>query len=263
MTTTGDAISEDTQRAGHTARERVDFASVDFWSRRFVALVAPGSSPAAWPAGDVIGLEHEYRVFVGARAVDFRTVVHHLDLGQPGLDPANLNSYRLASGAALTADDAEAEIALAPTFVMPGCGNSLAANARSERRTLASRLPGGARLEGYSTHLSVAVRPSCAAVMAKLYAASFAAALMLLMDGACSPGLLVRPRPSRLELGGDFVDGDRLVVSAVFAVGSTRVCQRWLEGGEGQECFPDMLRVDTQRDDQRYGWFVGRSAFAG
>ena len=250
------------QTASHTARKRVDLAGVDYWSRRFATLVAPNSSPTTWLAGDVIGLEHEYRVFVGARAVDFRTVVHHLNLGQPGLDPADLNAYRLASGAALTADDAEAEIALAPTFVRPGCGHSLAATARSERRALASRLPERAHLDGYSTHLSVAVRPSCSAVMAKLYATSFGAALMLLMDSVCSPGLLVRPRPGRLELGGEFVDGVRLVVSAIFAVGSTRACQRWLEGGLGQGAFPDRLRVDVQRDDQRYGWFVCRTAFA-
>ena len=69
-----------------------------FLSREFEALVTPGCSPAAWPAGDVIGLEHEYRVFTGPRTVDFRSVIHHLDLGRPRLDPADLNAYRLASG---------------------------------------------------------------------------------------------------------------------------------------------------------------------
>jgi hypothetical protein len=99
-------------------------------------------------------------------------------------------------------------------------------------------------------------------VIAKLYARSFSAAMMLLMDSACSPGLLVRPRPSRLELGGEFVDGDRLVVAAIFAVGSIRACQRRLEGGVAAVSFPGRLVVDVQRDDQRYGWFVSRSAFA-
>lgn len=246
----------------HSARERVEFSSLDYWSHRFASLVVRGSFPTAWSAGDVIGLEHEYRVLVGARAVDFRSVVHHLDLGRPRLDPADLNAYRLASGAALTADDAEAEIALAPIFVRPGCGHRLASTARYERRALDSRLPEGARLEGYSTHLSVAVLPSCSEAIANLYASSFSAALMLLMDSACSPGLLVRPRPGRLELGGEFVEGDRLVVAAIFAAGSVRACQRWLEGNIGQAHFPDRLCVEVQRDDQRYGWFVCRTAFA-
>lgn len=262
MTVTESAkfLSRDT--ADHSPRKRSDLSSVGACSRRFEALVAPGSSATAWPAGDVVGLEHEYRVFVGARAVDFRTVVHHLALGRPRLDPADPNAYRLASGAALTADDAEAEIALAPSFVRPGCGYRLAAVASSERRALEKRLPEGAHLDGYSTHLSVAVRPSASALIAKLYAGSFSAAMMLLMDSACSPGLLVRPRPSRLELGGEFVDRDRLVVAALFAVGSVRACQCWLESGVAELSFPDRLVVDVQRDDQRYGWFVSRSAFA-
>ncbi len=262
MTVTESAKFLDRDTTDHTTRERSDLSSVGACSRSFEALVAPRSSATAWPAGDVVGLEHEYRVFVGARAVDFRTVVHHLDLGRPRLDPADPNAYRLASGAALTADDEEAEIALAPSFVRPGCGYRLASTARSERRALERRLADGAHLEGYSTHLSVAVRPSSSAVIAKLYARSFSAAMMLLMDSACSPGLLVRPRPSRLELGGEFVDGDRLVVAAIFAVGSIRACQRRLEGGVAAVSFPGRLVVDVQRDDQRYGWFVSRSAFA-
>jgi hypothetical protein len=233
-----------------------------YWSRRFGALLAPGGSPTAWPAGKVIGLEHEYRVFEGTRAVDFRSLVHRLDLARPRLDPADPSAYRLASGAALTADEAEAEIALPPTLVRQGCGYRLAEAAASERRDLLSRLPARARLEGYSTHISVAVRPSCSVMIAKLYATTFSAALMLLMDSASSPGLLVRPRPSRLELGGEFVDGDRLAIAAIFAVGSVRACQRRLERGAGLAGFPERLRVEVERDDQRYGWFVCRSAFA-
>ena len=233
-----------------------------FLSREFEALVAPGCSPAAWPAGDVIGLEHEYRVFTGARTVDFRSVIHHLGLGRPRLDPADLNAYRLASGTLVTADETEAEIALPPTFVRPGCGHRIAVVAASERRYLAARLPPGAGLEGYSTHLSVAVRPSSSEAIAKLYATTFSAALMLLMDSARSPGLLVRPRPSRLELGGEFVDGERLAVAATFAVGSVRACGRQLEQRDLVADFPDKLSVDIEPDDQRYGWFVSRRAFA-
>lgn len=238
-----------------------EVSGVDYWSRRFGQLLAPTGSQAAWPAGDVIGLEHEYRVLVDGCPVDFRGVIHELGLGRPRLDPADLNAYRLATGAVLTADGAEAEIALSPAFVRPGCGRRLAATAGSERRALQARLSCRARLEGYSTHLSVAVSPALVEAMAKLYAASFSAALMLLMDSVCSPGLLVRPRPTRLELGGEFVDGDRLVTAAMFAVGSVRACQRLLEGGARQVAFPESLVVGIQRDDQRYGWFVCRNAF--
>jgi len=259
-----------TEKANATRREPPDttdprcseLSSAGHWSRRFASLVAPVGSAATWLPGAVIGLEHEYRVKLNGRTVDFRSLVHHLAAGRARLDPADLNAYRLASGAALTADEAEAEIALAPSLVRPGCGRLLADRARSERESLESHLPSGTLLEGYSTHLSVAVRPSCAVALAKLYASSFSAALMLLMDSVASPGLLVRPRPSRLELGGEFVDGDRLAVAAIFALGSVRACQARLERAGGQAEFPLRLRVNLRQDDQRYGWFVSRSAFA-
>ena len=90
---------------------RLEQSGLDHWSRRFARLVT-GSSPTGWPPGEVVGLEHEYRLTYDARAVDFRTIVHSLDLGRPLLDPADLNAYRLTSGAALTADEAEAEIGI-------------------------------------------------------------------------------------------------------------------------------------------------------
>ena len=151
---------------------RLEQSGLDHWSRRFARLVT-GSSPTGWPPGEVVGLEHEYRLTYDARAVDFRTIVHSLDLGRPLLDPADLNAYRLTSGAALTADEAEAEIALAPSLVRPGCGLRIADAARSERQALEARLPKEAHLKGYSTHLSVAVCPSSSAAMAKLYLSSF------------------------------------------------------------------------------------------
>ncbi|MGA2529159.1 MAG: hypothetical protein ABSG36_08360 [Acidimicrobiales bacterium] len=231
-----------------------------YWSRRFGTLVAP-SHPSAWPPLKTVGLEQEYRVSAGDRVVDFRTLIHRLELGRPRLDPADLGAYKLKSGAVLTADEAEAEIALPPRLVAPGFGYAIAAAALSERLDLVSRLPERTRIDGYSTHISVAVRPSSLLAIAKLYATTFGAALMLLMDSVCSPGLLVRPRASRLELGGEFVDGDRLVVAAIFAVGSVRACQRHLEPGSRRAPFPDRLRVELERDDQRYGWFVCRTAF--
>jgi hypothetical protein len=244
-----------------TAHQFREMSSADYWSGRFEHSLAPTDSAAEWPAGDVIGLEHEYQILVDSRQVNFGEVIHDLGVGRPRLDPADLNAYRLASGAVLTADEAEAEIALSPMYVSPGCGRRLAATARSERHALQARLGGRARVEGYSTHLSVAVKPFFAEAIASLYAATFSASLMLLMDSVFSPGLLIRPRPSRLELGGEFVDGDRLAAAAVFAVGSVRACQRLLEGDDAQLVFPESLSLDIQRDDQRYGWFVPRTAF--
>ena len=107
----------------------VKVSSLRYWSDRFESLVSAPGALRGWPAGGVVGLEHEYRVWLGRHLVDFRTVVHHLNLGRPRLDPADLNAYRLESGAVLTADETEAELALAPMFVGPGCGQLLAAAA--------------------------------------------------------------------------------------------------------------------------------------
>lgn len=227
----------------------------------FSDRVSPEASGGNWPAGGVIGLEQEYRVLVGDRRVDFRGLLQRAGPRLPSLDPADPNACRLPSGAVLTADEAEAELALAPVLVGPGCALSLAERALRERAMLEALLPGGARLEGYSTHLSVAVDPATRDGMAALYVVTFSAAMMLLLDRTSSPGLLVRPRPRRLELGGEFVAGERLVAAAVFALGSVRACQRLSQGrGRGLEEVGE-LRVAVAHDDQRYGFFVSREAF--
>src|SRR5580658_279588 len=104
-------------------------AEADALSHRFADLLDMHGDGSYWPPTGVVGLEHEYRVHVGGIPVDFRTLVHRIELGQRHLDPADPNAYRLASGAALTADEEEAEIALAPIVVAPGFGSRVAATA--------------------------------------------------------------------------------------------------------------------------------------
>ncbi|GAC1576653.1 MAG: hypothetical protein NVS3B18_10490 [Candidatus Dormibacteria bacterium] len=230
-------------------------------SHLFARLVEDGALTTGWREGDVLGVEHEYAVMLHGRAVDFRGLVHGLGLGWPNLDPGDPDSYRLGSGAAVTADEAEAEIALAPMACSAGFATRVAALARAESQALAERLPAGASLVGYSTHLSVSVSRSRAEAVAQLFATSFAPALMLLMDQPSSPGLLVRPRPGRLELGGEFVDGSRLTAVVLFAVGSVRAGLAAVRYGGARVGIPEPLSVALQPDDRRYGWFVDRSAF--
>ena len=211
-------------------------------------------------SGRLIGLEHEYGVSINAQAQDFRTLVHSLALGQSHLDPADPNAYRLPSGAAITADEGEAEIALPPLSCERGFATRLAGAAQAERLALAARLPAGAQLIGYSTHLSVSVPPESADALARLYASTFAASLMLLLDKPTSPGLLIRPRPYRLELGGDFIDGEQLTVVALFVVGTVRACLRVMRGEIG-DLLPPSLSPLLASDDRRYGLYISRRAF--
>jgi hypothetical protein len=217
--------------------------------------------PTAGSERGIVGVETEYVVRDGGTPVDFRTVINGLGLGQPNLDPADMYAYHLPSGAAVIADGAEAEIALPPTPIRPGFGWSVALRARAERSALANRLR-GLSLEGCSTHLSVSVRDDLVEAVCGLYAERFAPALMLLMDRASSPGLLIRPRPGRVELGGEFVTGSQLAAAAVFAVGSVRACEAALTG-VGDARLPPALLANIERAVVRYGWYVDRTAFGG
>ena len=150
-----------------------------------------------------VGLEHEFRVSAAnGEAVDFRGLINGLRLGQPNLDPADPNAFRLPSGAAVTCDGREAEIALPPITVAPGFTRDVRSRAESERVALAARLAPGFEIEGVSTHISVSVPNGLAQEVCRLYAHTFAPQMMLMIDRRDSPGLLIRPRPGRVELGG-------------------------------------------------------------
>ena len=164
-------------------------------SQVLASLVDARASAGA--SADMVGLEHEYRVLDGSTQVDFRPLIGRLRLGRPNLDPGDPNAYRLRSGSMITCDGAEAEIALPPTPRNRGFAAGMTARAAGEEAALAQLLPRRYRLEGCSTHISVAVADSQTREVAALYARTFAPAMMLMLDGPDSPGLLVRPRPGR------------------------------------------------------------------
>jgi len=232
----------------------------DRLSRGFARAVS-GASPRVGHV-PLLGVEHEFRVLAGVHPVDFRRVIHELPIAGRRIDPADPNAYRGSWGGVITADGPEAEIAVAPVPCGPGGPDALVRSAGDSRRRLEATLPEGLRLEGYSTHLSVSVADGVADRAARLYARTFAPALMLLMDGPESPGLLVRPRPGRLELGGEFVDGQRLRAAAVFAAASVEVVAKavrrrpWPRGG-----LPPAIRVRLEPAIERFGWFIARDAF--
>lgn len=216
--------------------------------------LTPTSAPA------MVGLEHEYRVFRVDEKVDFRRVIHALELGQAHLDPADPNAYRRPSGVVITVDGQEAELAFPPTPVRPGFIDAVVTMAGGARLDLHGRLP-REELVGYSTHLSVSVPDRIGDRVARLFLRTFAPALMLLMDRKDSPGLLVRPRPGRLELGGEFVTGPQLASALAFATGSVLACV------EHELCAEHLpirrIKGEVVPDDHRYGWFIGRHAFGG
>jgi len=221
--------------------------------------VALGAAPPIG-AGALLGLEHEFIVRAAdGSPLDFRTVIHESGVGRRHLDPADPNAYRLPSGAVVTCDETEAEIAIAP---VPGEGpfmGTVTAAAEAARSALARHLPRGAQLEGWSTHLSVSLPDDVARACGQRYTTTFAPALMLLMDRPRSPGLLIRPRPGRLELCGEYVAGPALQGAVAFVAGSVRALAAAL-GGATSVAVPQ-LRGRIRLADTRYGWYVDRRAF--
>jgi hypothetical protein len=95
----------------------------------------------------------------------------------------------------------------------------------------------------------------------RLYAETFAADLMLLMDRVDSPGLLVRPRPGRTELCGEFIENESLAAAAAFVAGTTRACAAAVRRPGARTALPPRLDVRLARAVHRYGWYVDRRAF--
>ncbi|MGY1618513.1 hypothetical protein ACI797_17390 [Geodermatophilus sp. SYSU D00691] len=207
-------------------------------------------------ARPVCGVEHEYEVRDAAgRVLDFRDLVDALPLGRR-MDPGDPHAARGPWGGVVTADGAEAEVVTPPVAVGPGAPAEVAAWAHRGREFLTAALPAGTALTGYSTHVSVAVPDAMVRSTARLVVERFAPALMLLLDRASSPGLLVRPRPGRLEICGEHLEGRGLrhVVAVVVAVAG-------LCASTPVRDLPPRLRVRTEASRQRYGTYVDRTAF--
>jgi hypothetical protein len=220
------------------------------------------ASEATPGPGGLLGLELEFSVRSerGGR-VHFGSLIHHLGLDGTALDPGDPNAHRCSWGGVITADGAEAEIATPPVRTRPGFTAQLQAWARTGETELRRAVPRGTGLKGYSAHFSAAMPAKLNDRVCQLYAETFAADLMLLTDRIDSPGLLVRPRPGRTELCGEFLEHEPLAAAAAFVVGSTRACAAAVRRPGGRAALPPRLDVRLARAVHRYGWYVDRKAF--
>jgi hypothetical protein len=212
------------------------------------ALLEPDDRP-------VCGVEHEYEVRDAAGAVvDFRTTADELDLGRR-LDPGDPHAHRGPWGGVVTADGREAEVVSPPVPVGPSAPDAVHAYVAAGRAHLDAHLPEGATLTGYSTHISTAVPDGVVPRVATLVVRHLSPALMLLLDRRTSPGLLIRPRPGRLEVCGEFAHGRTLRIAVAVVVAAGRLCEA------GRDGLPPRLLLRTERSKQRFGTYVDRSAF--
>jgi hypothetical protein len=212
--------------------------------------------------GGLLGLELEFSVRSarGSR-VHFGSLIHRLALDGTALDPGDPNAYWCSWGGVITSDGAQAEIATPPVRARPGFAAQLEAWAQTGEAELRRAVPRGVELDGYSAHFSAAMPAKLNDRVCRLYAETFAADLMLLMDRADSPGLLVRPRPGRTELCGEFIKDAPLAAAAAFVAGSTRACAAAVRMRSARTALPPRLEVRPARAVHRYGWYVDRAAF--
>jgi hypothetical protein len=221
--------------------------------------VALGERPGDAGLG-AVGIEHEFVVRAGGSTVDARRLLSTLDIAGRRIDPGDPRAIRTATGVAITSDGAEAEVAVPPVPLGPGAVPELRSWAGSAHAQLADALPRGHELEGVSTHVSASIHDEHADRAASLFARTFAPALMLLVDRPDSPGLLVRPRAGRLELGGDYVTGRALEAAVAMAAGGTRLCEAAVAGRRPPAELPPPVRIRVEAAIDRYGRYVGRHA---
>ncbi len=197
------------------------------------------------------GVEHEYAAWDGAVQQDFRTLLPAVAGDLRALDPGDPRARRLPSGCALTADGWEAEIATPPLPVGPGAPQRLDALLATQRTELAVELAaqGVPRLTGFSTHVNISVPDDRVVDIGRQFVRHAALCTVIAAEPRQSAGLLVRPRRSRLEIGGEYAEGEDLVALVTFvssAVGA-------LVAGSVPPRGPAPVVVPSR---EKYGWHL-------
>lgn len=205
----------------------------------------------------LVGVEHEIQAWDSHGQRDFRTIIGQIagDVAIP--DPGDPRARRLATGLTLTADGLEAELVTPPVPIGNGAAASVTAMLAHETRRLHTslgRLEPESSLEGFSTHINVSVDDAEVVRVARELASRCAAAAILLMDRPTSPGVLIRPRRSRLEVCGDYLAGPDLEAAITFVCAAAHALGRGrlLSLARGQ------WQVEPARE--RFGFFVSHEA---
>ncbi len=211
-------------------------------------MVPPGT-------GVRVGVEHELRVWAGAVQLDFRRVLPRIAGNLRALHPGDPRARRLPSGVVLTADGREAELASPPVRWGAAAPRAVEALLALERSALAERVAGlvgvdGAdRLSGFSTHVNVTVPDDRVVDVGQRFVRHAGLATVLVAEPASSSGLLVRPRRGRLEVCGEYAEGEHLVAWLTFT-GSVVAA---LLADDPPPRLPPPVVVPSR---EKFGWFL-------
>jgi hypothetical protein len=189
---------------------------------------APGGPPGGFDSARILGVEQEYDLFAGRSPLDFRALFARSLARRHSVPFRNCDSAAiLDAGYMLACDGQEAEFATAPIdYHGEGC-LTLAREVIRCRQDMLKLLHGIGipDVRGYSTHLNISVPPGREWHLAIALSKTVAPALILLMEARQSPGLLIRPRRGRLEIGSEYIDHeDQLAAASVFLTGAVQAC---------------------------------------
>lgn len=209
-----------------------------------------------------LGVEQEFELFAEGTKLDFR------NLFQSTIAPVSSVPFRdrdtaviLDAGYMLACDEKEAEFATSPIpFQRDGC-IILAKEVQRCRNHMFGLLNkiGINDVRGYSTHLNVNAPRESANLLASLAAVTVGPALVLLLEAATSPGLLIRPRRNRLEIGSEYVhDEQALTASAVFLAGALSA---FLRDGQTLPGWPRVRLGKWEAGTMRGGMFLPHDAY--
>jgi hypothetical protein len=200
-----------------------------------------------------VGVEHELRIWSGSTQLDFRQLLPAVAGELRALDPGDPRARRLPSGLVLTADGREAELVTPPVLwdaSAPGKVDDMLAAERAELATRVADLAGADRLTGFSTHVNLTVPDERVVDVGRRFALGCGLATVLVAEPASSAGLLVRPRRGRLEIGGEYAEGEHLVALVTFVGAAVSAL---LAGDDPPHWLPAPTIVPAR---EKFGWFL-------
>ena len=198
-----------------------------------------------------IGVAHRLCLWHDQDRVDVRSVIDRFATGSGPLDPADPVARRLPSDSTLSVEGDEAVLASPPVPIGPGVPEQIDDLLRDERTGLRDNASayGVTGVSGSATCLSISVPDESVVGVGLTFVESCLLALATVVEPATSPGLLVRPRRGRLEIGGGYVEGSDLVAGLTLLAACIRGL---LDGG-----FPPRNGTpDVVPSRELYGWFA-------
>lgn len=209
-----------------------------------------------------LGVEQEFDLFGRRGQADFRALFRHALRGHRSIPFRNCDSAAiLDAGYMLACDGREAEFATAPVGLSGDGPLRLAGEVTRCRNHMFGMLRGSdvRIVKGYSTHISVSVPRGREREIAEAFAGKVGPALILLTESRHSPGLLLRTRRGRLEIGSEYIDDERQLAAAIVFLGGA--VHAYLYHAGAWERLPRLKLEHWEEANIRPGIYLPRDAY--